>query len=77
MRFASSAGDRPIFLFDEKEMLVRITLNHGAREIEMAFDSAISAVKSIDNSPSITPIQKDKLKFSPNTLDIGGKGEAK
>ncbi len=65
------------FLFDEKEMLVRITLNHGAREIEMAFDSAISAVKSIDNSPSITPIQKDKLKFSPNTLDIGGKGEAK
>ncbi len=62
------------FLFDEEEMLVRITLNHGSKEIEMAFDSAIDAVKYIDNSPSITPISKSKIKFNNSNIVKGGKG---
>ncbi len=36
-------------LFDEKEMLVRITLNHSPHEIGLAFDSAITAASAIQN----------------------------
>ncbi len=50
------------FFFDEKEMLLRVALNHTSREFEMAFDSAIEAVKKIQN---ITPIGS---KFEPNSI---------
>ncbi len=40
------------FAFDEREMLVRITLNQASQELVLAFDSAISAAHKIQNQPT-------------------------